>query len=95
MPAVQSQSNAELSAMLLRYNNSVDALETPAKVLNAPDEVTNAACKIRMLGALLLPLRWGDLSSLEMGKNRLSPRKRSQGLVGRAARYDAAVAGAR
>ncbi len=68
MPAVQSQSNAELSAMLLRYTNSVDSLETPAKVLNALDEVTNAACKIRMLGALLLPLRWGDLSSFEMGK---------------------------
>jgi hypothetical protein len=59
---------SELSSQLLQYTNSVDSLETPEKVLNALDEVTNTTCKIRMLGALLLPLRWGDLSSFEMGK---------------------------
>jgi DNA-binding CsgD family transcriptional regulator len=66
--ATPAQANSELSSRLLQYTNSVDSLETPEKVLNALDEVTNTTCKIRMLGALLLPLRWGDLSSFEMGK---------------------------
>jgi uncharacterized LabA/DUF88 family protein len=66
--SASSTANSELSSRLLKYTNSVDSLETPEKVLNALDEVTNTTCKIRMLGALLLPLRWGDLSSFEMGK---------------------------
>jgi LuxR family quorum sensing-dependent transcriptional regulator len=52
----------------LHYTNTVDALDTSERVLDALDDVTNQACKIRVLGALLLPLRWGDLSGFEMGK---------------------------
>ena len=55
MAAPPAQANSELSARLLQYTNSVDSLETPEKVLNALDEVTHNTCKIRMLGALLLP----------------------------------------
>jgi LuxR family quorum sensing-dependent transcriptional regulator len=66
--APPTQTYAEFSARLLHYTNIVESLETPEKVLNALDEVTVGTCKIRPLGALLLPLRWGDLSGFELGK---------------------------
>ena len=37
-------------------------------MLNALHQVTMPACQLAVLGALLLPLRWADLSAIEVGK---------------------------
>jgi DNA-binding CsgD family transcriptional regulator len=60
-------STSVFSSKLLDFTNAVETLDTPDAVLDALDAVTSATCKIRILGALLLPLRWGDLSGLKLG----------------------------
>jgi DNA-binding CsgD family transcriptional regulator len=64
----QIHSNAGLASDLLQYTNAVETLPTPEAVLNALHDITMPACQTGVLGSLLLPLRWGDLTSLELGK---------------------------
>ena len=64
----QSHSSATLASELLHFTRTVDTLDAPEKILDALNEITWDACKVGVLGALLLPLRCGDLDSLELGK---------------------------
>jgi hypothetical protein len=57
--AAQTHTYAALASELLRFTDEVDTFETPEAVLNALHDVTMPACQIAVLGALLLPLRWG------------------------------------
>ena len=68
MAAAQTHTYAALASELLRFTDEVDTFETPEAVLNALHDVTMPACQIAVLGALLLPLRWGDVTSIELGK---------------------------
>ncbi len=63
-----TQAHTVLASELLQFTSVVETLETPEAVLNALHDVTMPACKIGVLGALLLPLRFGDSSCLELGK---------------------------
>jgi LuxR family quorum sensing-dependent transcriptional regulator len=57
-----------LASELLQFTDEVDSLNSPDAVLDALHDITLPASKIAVLGALLLPLRWGDMSGLEVGK---------------------------
>ncbi len=52
---------------LLHFTNTVESFDSPEAVLNALHQVTMKA-HVAVLGALLLPLRWADLSAIEVGK---------------------------
>ena len=67
-PITTSQAHAALASELLHFTNAVESFNSPETVLNALHDVTMPACKIGVLGALLLPLRWADLSAIEVGK---------------------------
>ena len=68
MAATQHKHQSVLAADLLRYTDDVELLNSPEAVLDGLHDVTMPACKIGVLGSLLLPLRWGDLTALERGK---------------------------
>ena len=68
MAAPQAQANAELSSRLLQYTNAVNSLGILRRCSTPSMRSPSGTCKIRPLGALLLPLRWGDLSGFELGK---------------------------
>jgi hypothetical protein len=63
-----SQAHAALASELLHFTTAVESFDSPEAVLNALHYVTMPACKMAVLGALLLPLRWEDLSAIELGK---------------------------
>ena len=52
---------------LLHFTNAVESLYLPEAVLDALHHVTLPA-HVAVLGALLLPPRWEDLSAIELGK---------------------------
>ena len=68
MPVSQTHANAALASELLQFTSAVELLDTPQAVLNALHDVTMPACQAGVLGSLLLPLRWGDWTALELGK---------------------------
>lgn len=68
MPASQTHTNAALASELLQFTSAVELLDTPEAVLNALHDVSMPACQAGVLGSVLLPLRWGDLAALELGK---------------------------
>lgn len=55
-------------ASMLHFTEAVEDLSSPDQVLNMLHDDTHQACDLNVLGALLLPLRWEDLSALELGK---------------------------
>jgi len=57
-----------LGSELLSYTVEVEKLDTPEDVLNHLHSITWQCCRLSVLGAALLPLRWGDLSGFEKGK---------------------------
>jgi len=61
-------SEAPLSSELLHFTEIVDRLDTPEKVLDALHEAVRGACHLAVLGAVLLPIKMGDVDSLELGK---------------------------
>ena len=63
-----SQAHAALASELLHFTTAVESIDSPEAVLNALHYVTMPTCKMAVLGALLLPLRWEDLSAIELGK---------------------------
>jgi len=52
---------------ILHFTEAVDKLDTPEGVLDALNAII-AARKINVLGAVLLPLQYGDTSCLEVGR---------------------------
>lgn len=58
----------ELGSEMLRFITSIDELETPDQVLNGLHGVTSKACKLNVLVAGLMPIRWCDWSGVEKGK---------------------------
>lgn len=55
-------------AEIFTYSKLVDELRSPEEVLNRLSVITKQYCQLQVLGALLLPFRWGDIDSLEKGK---------------------------
>ena len=62
------QSRSKLVSRLLHFTERVDEFESSDHVLNALHESTHETCGLNVLGALLLPLRWGDIDAIEVGK---------------------------
>ena len=56
------------AAELLHFSNIVDRLDTPQKVLEALHEAVRGTCHLAVLAAILLPIKMGDVDSLELGK---------------------------
>jgi LuxR family quorum sensing-dependent transcriptional regulator len=67
MAVAQQKAQAVLASDLLRYTNEVELMNSPEAVLDGLHDVTMPASQICVLGALLLPLRWGDMTALELG----------------------------
>jgi LuxR family quorum sensing-dependent transcriptional regulator len=57
-----------LSSELLGYTVSIEKIDTPDDVLDRLHAITWQCCRLSVLGAALLPLKWGDLSGVEKGK---------------------------
>lgn len=66
--APDEHERSRLTSRLLRFTERVDEFGSPDHVLNALQESTHEACGLNVLGALLLPLRWGDIDAIEVGK---------------------------
>ena len=66
--ALALHSDAPLSSELLHFTNIVDKLDTPEKVLDALHEAVRGTCHLAVLAAILLPIKMGDVDSLELGK---------------------------
>ena len=66
--ALALHSDAPLSSELLHFTNIVDKLNTPEKVLDALHEAVRGTCHLAVLAAILLPIKMGDVDSLELGK---------------------------
>lgn len=62
------QSRSKLVSRLLHFTERVDEFESSDHVLNALHDSTHETCGLNVLGALLLPLRWGDIDAIEVGK---------------------------
>lgn len=58
-----------LGSEMLQFTRMTDELGTADAVLDSLHEVSFGACKLSVMGALLFPIRWGDLSSLAKGKS--------------------------
>jgi len=61
-------SEAPLSSELLHFTEIVDKLDAPDKILDALHEAVRGACHLAVLGAAMLPMKMGDVDSLELGK---------------------------
>jgi hypothetical protein len=67
LPADTSTSDP-LGEQLLKYGKDVDDLNTAADVLDRLHDITWQFCRLSVLGAVLLPLRWSELDGTEKGK---------------------------
>jgi DNA-binding CsgD family transcriptional regulator len=68
MMAPDDQCQSKLISRLLHFTERVDEFDQPDDVLDALHDATYETCGLNVLGALLLPLRWGDLDAIEVGK---------------------------
>jgi DNA-binding CsgD family transcriptional regulator len=59
---------AKLGEDMLHFSSSVDQLETPGDVLDGLHKVSVEGAQVSVLGAALFPLRWGDMTGVELGK---------------------------
>jgi len=66
--ASNEQDRSKLVSRLLRFTERIDEFDSPDHVLNALHDATHEASGLNVLGALLLPLRWGDIEAIEIGK---------------------------
>ncbi len=57
-----------LESEMLQFTGMVDELGTADVVLDRLHKVSFGACKLSVIGALLFPVRWGDLSGFAKGK---------------------------
>jgi len=53
---------------MLKFASGIGRFGTPEEVLDGLHQVSSQACKLNVLGALHLPLRWGDWSGVELGE---------------------------
>ncbi|CFX57932.1 protein of unknown function [Candidatus Filomicrobium marinum] len=63
-----SKEVSKLGSDMLRFITSIEELETPDQVLDNLHGVTAKACKMNVLMAGLMPIRWCDWSGVEKGK---------------------------
>jgi DNA-binding CsgD family transcriptional regulator len=68
MTTPADQDVVKLGSEMLRFVASIDTLQSPDEILNSLHEIVSAGCKINVLGAGMLPLRWSDYDSVEEGK---------------------------
>jgi LuxR family quorum sensing-dependent transcriptional regulator len=66
--ATDEHSRSRLISRLLHFTERVDQFDSPDHVLDALHDSTHETCGLNVLGALLLPLRWGDVDAIEVGK---------------------------
>lgn len=59
----------QLVLQLLDFAKNDKELESPQEILDRLHDVTSRTCQLNVMGALQLPLRWGDWAKLEKGKN--------------------------
>lgn len=64
----QASSPPSFSSEVLRFAGAIGELSTVEEILDELDVITNKYARIHVLGAALLPVRWGDFRSLEKGK---------------------------
>ena len=68
MAMLSNQYDPKLGSELLEFATDIDKFDSPDQVLDTLHQITSQACQISVLGALLFPVRWGDLSSIELDK---------------------------
>ena len=69
MPKPAVHDIGKLGSEMLRFAAQIHAYRSPNEVLDSLHKVTQRACSnISVLGAGLLPLRWGDWGGFEKGK---------------------------
>lgn len=59
----------QLGRQLLDFAGRDWSLGTLDEILNSLHDITSRTCQLNVLGALQLPVRWGDWSRMEKGKN--------------------------
>jgi LuxR family quorum sensing-dependent transcriptional regulator len=74
-----AEDDTRLGEKLLSYTTAVNRLVTPEEVLNKLHEITSHCCKLNVLGAMLLPLRWDDLRAVQLGKTAFLHKSAPQG----------------
>ena len=60
---------AELQTGLVDYASHVDELRSPAEVLNELHAVTTRSLPLPVLGAVHIPIKFGDWDSVQLGKS--------------------------
>ena len=58
----------KLAADILKYSDNALKFQTAAETLNALDDIVREHCHIRVLGAMLMPVVYGDTEGIELGK---------------------------
>ena len=68
MPALVRQDVHKLGSDMLQFASSIENLPTPDDVLDGLHKAASQASQLNVLGAALLPVRYGDWNSMEKGK---------------------------
>ena len=58
----------KLAADILKYSDNALKFQTAAETLNALDDIVREHCHIRVLGAVLMPVVYGDTEGIELEK---------------------------
>ncbi len=58
----------QLCEALLEFSGTIDELESAEQMLNGLHVVTSEHVALNVLGAFILPSRWGDMGDVEMGR---------------------------
>jgi len=64
-----ANNDKHLGVQLLEFAKRNKELDSPEQILNLLHDVTFPTCQIAVMGALQLPLRWGEWARMEKGKN--------------------------
>ena len=68
MPAPIHPNALKLGSEMLRFLSDIETLDTPDALLDGLHKATHQASSLNVLGAALLPIRWGDWSGFDKGK---------------------------
>ena len=79
MAARSKQQNLKLGERVLRYLREINTLKTPDAVLAELHEISSRQCQLNVLGAVQIPLRYGDLDSLVLGQSAFLHRSAPKG----------------
>ena len=58
----------KLAADILKYSDDALKFQTAEQTLDALDEIVREHCHMRVLGAVLMPVVYGDTEGIELGK---------------------------